>query len=59
MNEELFAPFIGTVLNAWRATLDADYFPDLCEGLEGIIHNVLSDLVKSCPELIWDCARVR
>lgn len=59
MNEELLAPFTGTVLNAWRATLDADYFPDLCDGLEAIIHTVLSDLVTSCPESIRDRAETQ
>lgn len=56
MNEKLLAPFTETVLDAWRATLDANYFPDLCEGLGDIIQLMLAELVKSCPEGFRDRA---
>ncbi|KAG6911002.1 hypothetical protein DXG01_005417 [Tephrocybe rancida] len=48
INEEFAAPFISTIVNAWRATLDKDLFP----GTEAVLHRITNHLLE---ELIGSC----
>lgn len=48
INSELTRPFLSTILDSWRATLDKDVFPEISEDLCKVIQDLLDQVVDQC-----------
>ncbi|KAF8066794.1 hypothetical protein FPV67DRAFT_1670264 [Lyophyllum atratum] len=48
INGDFAAPFIASILDSWRATLDKDVFPEIKDQLQKIVRDVLGQVTDSC-----------
>ncbi|KAG6877341.1 hypothetical protein C0993_008478 [Termitomyces sp. T159_Od127] len=48
INYDFSAPFISTIVCAWRLTLDQDVFPKTSETLKGVTQDLLDQIPSAC-----------
>ncbi|KAF5381648.1 hypothetical protein D9615_005478 [Tricholomella constricta] len=51
INMSFTEPFFSTIANSWRATLDKDVFPEISEGLQKVIKDILDEGIDSCQSV--------